>query len=115
MGFIDGYKMSGALKLSCNSLTLVLIFFSDLGGFNLCQSAPSQEVNLDTSSQGAIQAAFGNGPGVAAPPVMMASVSERAPSVRPEQLSVLRTMLSQRHQPGASSTFPADEVAFLCT
>ncbi|XP_077041969.1 uncharacterized protein LOC129125630 [Agelaius phoeniceus] len=72
-----------------------------------------QQSRQSTSS--AIQVAFGNGPGVAAPPVMMASVSERARSVRPEQLSVLRTMLSQRHQPGASSTFPADEVAFLCT
>ncbi|XP_077032805.1 uncharacterized protein LOC129121053 [Agelaius phoeniceus] len=52
----------------------------------------------------------GTCPGVAAPPVATASVSECARSVRPEQLSVLRSTLSKRHQPGASRTFPADEV-----
>ncbi|XP_054372302.1 uncharacterized protein LOC118698530 isoform X13 [Molothrus ater] len=127
MRFIDGYKMSGALKLSCNSLTLVLTFFSDLGGLNLCQSAPSQvryfpragtKSGYQQSRQStwsAIQVAFGNGPGVATPPVTTASVSERARSVRPEQLSVLRSTLSKRHQPGASRSFPADKAAFLCS
>ncbi|XP_077043579.1 uncharacterized protein LOC143695417 isoform X3 [Agelaius phoeniceus] len=42
MGFVDGHKISGALKLSCNSLTLVLTFFSDSDGLNPCQRAPSR-------------------------------------------------------------------------
>ncbi|XP_054372291.1 uncharacterized protein LOC118698530 isoform X3 [Molothrus ater] len=99
----------------------------DLGGLNLCQSAPSQvryfpragtKSGYQQSRQStwsAIQVAFGNGPGVATPPVTTASVSERARSVRPEQLSVLRSTLSKRHQPGASRSFPADKAAFLCS
>ncbi|XP_071308547.1 uncharacterized protein [Agelaius tricolor] len=132
MGFVDGHKISGALKLSCNSLTLALTFFSDSDGLNVCQRAPSRvrgfpqageapfvsaaEVYMVTllqhcslsfflgskcgyqlsrqSTQSAIQVAFGSCPGVAASPVATASVSECAQSVRPEQLSVLRSTYS---------------------
>ncbi|XP_071308545.1 uncharacterized protein [Agelaius tricolor] len=106
MGFVDGHKISGALKLSCNSLTLALTFFSDSDGLNVCQRAPSRVRGFPQagskcgyqlsrqSTQSAIQVAFGSCPGVAASPVATASVSECAQSVRPEQLSVLRSTYS---------------------
>ncbi|XP_071308586.1 uncharacterized protein [Agelaius tricolor] len=152
MGFVDGHKTSGALKLSCNSLSFVLTFFSDSDGLNVCQRAPSRvrgfprageapfvsaaEVYMVTllqhcslsfflgskcgyqqsrqSTRSAIRVAFGSCPGVVVSPVATASVSECARSVRPKQLSVLKRRLSKRHQPGASRTFPADEVQMHC-
>ncbi|XP_077046694.1 uncharacterized protein LOC143695694 [Agelaius phoeniceus] len=60
MGFVDGHKISGALKLSCNSLTLVLTFFSDSDGLNPCHRAPSRvrgfpkAVKAESSSQGQV-------------------------------------------------------------
>ncbi|XP_071308585.1 uncharacterized protein [Agelaius tricolor] len=126
MGFVDGHKTSGALKLSCNSLSFVLTFFSDSDGLNVCQRAPSRVRGFPRagskcgyqqsrqSTRSAIRVAFGSCPGVVVSPVATASVSECARSVRPKQLSVLKRRLSKRHQPGASRTFPADEVQMHC-
>ncbi|XP_071308453.1 uncharacterized protein [Agelaius tricolor] len=122
MGFVDGHQTSGAPKLSCNSLSLVLTFFSDSDGLNVCQRAPFRVRGFPRagskcgyqqsrqSTRSAIRVAFGSCPGVVASPVATASVSERARSVRPEQLSVLRSTLSKRQRPGASRSFPAEEV-----
>ncbi|XP_074385887.1 uncharacterized protein LOC141725738 isoform X2 [Zonotrichia albicollis] len=41
MGFVDGHRTSGALQLSCNSVTPVLTFFSDSDELNLGQRAPT--------------------------------------------------------------------------
>ncbi|XP_071308460.1 uncharacterized protein [Agelaius tricolor] len=106
MGFVDGHQTSGAPKLSCNSLSLVLTFFSDSDGLNVCQRAPFRVRGFPRagskcgyqqsrqSTRSAIRVAFGSCPGVVASPVATASVSERARSVRPEQLSVLRSTYS---------------------
>ncbi|KAL9854829.1 uncharacterized protein GJ701_004065 [Geothlypis trichas] len=65
--------------------------------------------------KGVTRVAFSNDRSAAASPVMTTSVSERAQSVRPEQLGILRSRLSERQQPGASRIFPGGEVAFFCT
>ncbi|KAL9820631.1 uncharacterized protein GJ701_017624 [Geothlypis trichas] len=77
--------------------------------------ASPAEVSRDSAMQplpclfkGATREAFSNSQRVVAPPVTAASVSECARSVRPEQLGLLRSTLSERQQPvpAGSSRWP---------